>query len=66
MTVNPEQLFKRIAMAAPGFKAVMDEHLQDNGELLVHVLMADLLRYIGAHFTQSSKAAAPPPTVSRS
>ncbi len=49
-------------MAAPGFKAVVDQHLRDNDELLAHVLMADLLRYVGSHFTRSSTIPAQPPT----
>ena len=62
MHSTPEQLFRRIAMAVPGFKTVVDEHLRDNERLLPHLLMADLLRYIGSHFTQSPTGAALPPT----
>ncbi len=62
MDMTADQLFKRITMAAPGFKAVINDHLRDNGELLAHVLMADLLRYIGSHFTRSSTVPAEPPT----
>ena len=31
---------------------VWDEHLVDNGELLPHVLMADVGRFIASHFTE--------------
>ena len=62
MDMTAEQLFKRISMAAPGFAVVVNEHLRDNGELLAHVLMADLLRYIGSYFTRSSTIGAEPPT----
>ena len=41
------ELFQRIVDVAPGFEAVRAEHLRDNfGELLPHLLMADLLRYV--------------------
>ena|SRR2546426_12836162 len=62
MDLTAEQLFKRITMAAPGFKAVVDEHMRDNDELLAHVLMSDLLRYIASHFTGLSTVPAVPPT----
>jgi hypothetical protein len=48
--MNPLELFTAIGTAAPGFKSVMAEHLADNGELLPHLLMSDLLRYIGRSF----------------
>ena len=46
--MKPDAMFQRICSVAPGFKAVMAEHLQDNDELLSHLLTADLLRYVGA------------------
>ena len=46
--MKPEAMFQRICDVAPGFKAVLAEHLRDNDELLSHLLTADLLRYVGA------------------
>lgn len=46
--MTPAALFAEIEAASPGFSAVAKEHLRDNGELLPHLLMADLLRYVGA------------------
>jgi len=60
--VTFDRLFNSVTLAAPGFRAVMDEHFRDNDELLAHLLMADLLRYLGSHFTHSSAVAAVPPT----
>jgi hypothetical protein len=51
--MNPLELFTAIATAAPGFRTVMAEHLDDNGELLPHLLMSDLLRYIGRSFASN-------------
>lgn len=51
--MNPLELFQRVTKVAPGFETVLKDHLKDNDELLVHVLMADLLRYVGR--TLSSK-----------
>jgi hypothetical protein len=45
--VTEAELFQRIVDVAPDFEAVRVEHLRDNfGELLPHLLMADLLRYV--------------------
>ena len=60
--MTPEQLFNRVTMAAPGFKVVMEEHLRYYGELLPHVLIADLLRYLGSHFRKTSQVEPSPPT----
>jgi hypothetical protein len=62
--VTPERLFDNVIAAAPDFQAVKDEHLRDNDELLLHVLMADLLRYLGSHFIHPLAVAARPPTAS--
>lgn len=45
--MSPSELFQRVVTVAPGFDAVLKEHIKDNNELLPHVLMADLLRYVG-------------------
>jgi hypothetical protein len=52
--MTPSTLFKQIELASPGFGAVAQEHFVDNGELLPHLLMADLLRYIGASANRAS------------
>ena len=46
--MTPQVLFQKVGSVAPGFNAVMAEHLEDNGELLPHLLIADLLRYVGS------------------
>lgn len=41
------ELFQHVFQVAPGFEAVHAEHLQCNsGDLLSHLLMADLLSYV--------------------
>jgi len=56
--MTPEALFTEIEKVAPGFRAVVAEHMQDNDGLLSHVLMADLLRYICASINSASEKAA--------
>jgi hypothetical protein len=46
--MKPRELFDAVALAAPRFGEVMRDHVVDNDELLPHLLMADLLRYVGA------------------
>jgi hypothetical protein len=41
---------------------VKEEHIRDNDDLLIHVLMSDLLRYLGSHFTGVSTVPAQPPS----
>jgi len=53
--MSPDQLFQRVAEIAPSFAAVQAEHLRDNGELLNHVLMGDLLRFLGARVGQQER-----------
>jgi hypothetical protein len=52
--MTPIELFSAIEKVAPSFRSVAAEHIADNGELLPHLLMADLLRYIGSHFEPSN------------
>ena len=45
--VTEAELFQHVVDVAPGFEAVRAAHLRDNfGELLLHLPMADLLRYV--------------------
>jgi hypothetical protein len=60
--VTPERLFDSVMAVAPGFRRVREEHMRDNDALLVHVLMSDLLRYVGSYFTGASTVRAQPPT----
>ena len=53
----PAQLFQHIAEVVPSFAPVLSEHLQDNSELLPHVLMSDLLRFVGARIDQHGQIA---------
>jgi hypothetical protein len=57
--MSPTQLFAEIEKVSPAFKAVAAEHLAANDELLPHVLMADLLRYVGSHFQGDEKSRPP-------
>jgi hypothetical protein len=60
--VTPEHLFDNVIAAAPGFRRVKEEHVRDNDEVLFHVLMSDLLRYVGSHFTGVPTVPAQQPT----
>lgn len=42
-----ENFFEHFLRAVPSFVPVYEEHMQDNGELLHHVLMGDVARYVG-------------------
>ena len=48
--MSPRELFEHISSASPSFAAVRSEHLLDSSELLPHVLMGKLVRYVGAYF----------------
>ena len=60
--IEIQQLFEKIAEAAPGFRLVMEEHLADNDALLPHVLMADCGRFVASYFTGEKKMAGDPPS----
>ena len=57
--MSPRELFEQVEVASPSFRAVARQHLSDNRELLPHVLMADLLRHVGAFFESSHSASSP-------
>ena len=48
--MSPRELFEQVSITSPAFSSIRAEHVLDNGELLPHVLVADLLRYVGAYF----------------
>jgi hypothetical protein len=54
----PAQLFEHAAQAAPEFAPIVAEHLRDNDELLPHVLMAELLRFVGQLLERTDEQAA--------
>lgn len=56
--MSPAELFAEVGKVSPGFKRVLAEHLSDYGELLAHVLMADLLRYVGSHLDGAGDSSA--------
>jgi hypothetical protein len=60
--MNPSDLFDQVVQAAPAFEVVRREHIADNGALLSHVLMADVLRFLESHFSGVPFAGAEPPT----
>jgi hypothetical protein len=51
--VKTEELFDGVASCSPGFAAVMREHIADNDGLLPHLLMGDLLLFVGARAAYS-------------
>jgi hypothetical protein len=54
--MNPAQLFAEVERASPSFKRVAAEHVADNGAVLPHLLMAELLRHVGSHFQAPEEA----------
>jgi hypothetical protein len=54
--MSPSQMSDLIEPASPVFREVRNEHVFGNGELLSHVLMGDLVRYLGAYFETTSTA----------
>lgn len=48
--MTPADLFSEIERRVPKFAAIAREHHSDNDELLAHVLMYDLLQFVGRHF----------------
>ena len=55
--MSPRELFERIEIASPPFREIAKMHVADNSELLPHLLMRDLLRYVGRHFEPDSEPA---------
>lgn len=59
----PQELFEKVVAECPAFGAVVAEHLKDNdGELLAHLLMADLRRFVGSGLGTDSQLGVSPPT----
>ena len=54
--MSPADLFERASQIAPGFGPVFAEHLEDNDELLPHVLMYGLLQFVGERLPQSNES----------
>ena len=50
--MTPAELFAEVVRRAPQFELRVHEHLRDYDALLPHVLMADLLRFVGGFFTE--------------
>jgi hypothetical protein len=57
--MSPHQLFDRIVQVAPSFASVAAEHFHNNGELLPHLLMGDLVRFVGEHIGRAPHQAQP-------
>lgn len=49
--LDTRQFFTKIVEVAPEFQDCVDEHLADHEELLTHVLMGDLSRFVASCFT---------------
>jgi hypothetical protein len=62
--MSPHELFGEVNDVAPSFGGLLREHLRDNAELLPHVLMYELLQYIGSYFSGKPFMGANPPTLS--
>ena len=58
--VSPSELFAEIVKVSPSFDAVVAEHTADHGTLLPHLLMGDLVRYVGAHFVPAAQQTVAP------
>lgn len=50
MPIPPDAFVSGLLNAIPETQTVVDEHYGDNGELLLHLLMADLARFAYAAF----------------
>ncbi len=57
--MSPSEVFAQISVVSPAFERVTKEHHSDNSELLPHLLMGDLLRYLGAYFQAHKNKLAP-------
>lgn len=55
--MDPHTLFAQVAQHSPPFASVLQEHLAVNEELLPHVLMSDLVRFVGAYFERDGSPA---------
>jgi len=60
--LKPAELFEEIVRVAPSFATVRRAHIEDYGELLAHVLMGDLLRFVQSHFSGELREGAAAPT----
>jgi hypothetical protein len=55
-----ENFFESVLKVAPDFRSTYEEHIKDNDEVLVHLLMADLTRFV---LTQCSECAGVPGSI---
>jgi hypothetical protein len=46
MDLNYQSFSDQLRVAVPGFAGIFDEHVADNGEVLPHVLLGDLVRFL--------------------
>jgi len=60
--MNCVDLISRIVEVCPSFVAQVEEHYADNGELLCHILIADLGRLVAGYFTGKTNIIVGPPT----
>ncbi|SRR2546425_1908128 len=60
--MKPDALFDQIVQAAPSFETVRIDHVSFHHELLSHVLIADLLRFLQSRFSGDLIENAQPPT----
>jgi hypothetical protein len=61
LKINCVDLFSRIVEVCPSFATQVEEHYADNGEILCHVLIADLGRLVAGYFTGKTSLVVGPP-----
>jgi hypothetical protein len=60
--MNCVDLFSWVVDVCPSFAAQVEQHYADNGELLCHILIADLGRLVAGYFTGKTNIVVGPPT----
>jgi hypothetical protein len=55
VTLTADEFVAQLVETCPGFRPCLDEHLQDNEEVLLHLLVADVLRFAISKFEESSE-----------
>ncbi len=60
--MSPAKFFSEACAHSASFSALQAEHIGANGELLPHVLMADLLRFVGMGVSGEQTLGVPPPS----
>ena len=59
--MNCVELISRIVEVCPSFVAQVEEHYADNGEMLCHIIVADVGRLVAGYFTGKTNLVLSPP-----